>query len=145
MTQNWNPLQDLIVLQDRMNRLFEDATLRRVSSEQSQDETVRADFIPAADVLEDDQSYLIAVDLPGVERSELEINLDDGRLVIKGNRELPDSARNERPRGRFVRVFTVPGAVIQSEICAEYKDGVLNITLPKRKEQKSQKVEIKIT
>jgi HSP20 family protein len=144
MTQNWNPFQELIVLQDRMNRLFEDASLRRVS-EQDRDETIRADWAPAADVLEDNQSYLIALDLPGVERSELEIYLDDSRLIIKGNRTLPDSARNERPRGRFERVFTVPGGVIQSEIRAEYKDGVLHITLPKRSEQKSQKVEIKIS
>lgn len=148
MSRPWNPLQDLIVLQDRMNRLFEDATQRRAREEsEKSDELDRADFTPAADIYETDLAYSIAVDLPGVDRSTLEIDVDENRLSIKGTREIEESNqhRSERPYGKFARSFTVPGSVDQANIKAEYKDGVLEITLPKRKEQKAKRVEIKVT
>jgi HSP20 family protein len=148
MSQHWNPLQDLITLQDRMNRLFEDATERRSRNESTgSDEIERADWIPAADIFETDTGYNIAIDLPGVNRDAVEIDLDENRLVVKGTRTVEESMkhRTERPFGRFLRAFTVPGSVDQAQIGAEYKDGVLQLRLPKRKEPKSQKVEIKIT
>lgn len=148
MSQHWNPLEDLITLQDRMNRLFEDATQRRTRDESTgSDEFERADWIPAADVYETDTGYHIAIDLPGVNRDAVEIDLDENRLMVKGTRIVEESTkhRSERPFGKFLRVFTVPSSVDQTQIGAEYKDGVLQLRLPKRKEPKTQKVEIKIT
>jgi len=144
MSQQWNPLQDLMVLQDRMNRLFEDATQRRQSG--TDDEFERADWTPAADIYETDSGYLIAMDLPGIDREALEIDVDDSRLVVKGTRTIAESKqhRAERPRGKFLRTFSVPGSVNQAMIGAEFKDGVLNIRLPKRSEQKPKKIEIKV-
>ena len=146
MSQHWNPLQDLLVLQDRMNRLFEDATQRRARDESESDAFEHSDWTPAADVYEAGGSYVIAIDAPGISRDALEIELDDNRLVVKGTREIEEfqQHRAERPRGRFVRTFTVPGSVDQAKIAAEYKEGVLQITLPKRKEPKAQRVEIKV-
>ncbi|HEY8414023.1 MAG TPA: Hsp20/alpha crystallin family protein [Pyrinomonadaceae bacterium] len=143
----WNPLQDLVVLQDRMNRLFEDATQRRTQADERGDEFERADWTPAADIYETDSGYSIAIDLPGINREALEIGIDDNRLLIKGTRVIDDSRsrRNERPRGKFLRSFTVPASVEQGRIGAEYKDGVLQIRLPKRAEQKAQKIEVKIS
>jgi HSP20 family protein len=143
----WNPLQDLVVLQDRMNRLFEDATQRRTQADERSDEFERADWTPAADIYETDSGYSIAIDLPGINREALEIGIDDNRLLIKGTRVIDDSRsrRNERPRGKFLRSFTVPASVEQGRIGAEYKDGVLQIRLPKRAEQKAQKIEVKIS
>ena len=148
MSQSWNPLQDLIVLQDRMNRLFEDATKRRAHSEpDNSDEFERADWVPASDIYETQDAYSIAIDLPGVSRSALEIEVDDNRLIVKGTREieLTKSMRNERPSGKFIRTFIVPSSVDQNMIGAEYTDGVLSVRLPKRQEQQPQKVEIKIS
>ena len=148
MSQQWNPLQDLMVLQDRMNRLFEDATQRRNQAEAtSGDEFERADWTPAADIYETESSYLIAIDLPGIDRQALEIDVDDNRLVVRGTREITESKqhRSERPRGKFLRTFSVPGSVDQGKIGAEYKEGVLQIRLPKRGEQKSKKIDIKIS
>ena len=144
MSQQWNPLQDLMVLQDRMNRLFEDATQRRQSG--TDDEFERADWTPAADIYETDSGYLIAMDLPGIDREALEIDVDDSRLVVKGTRTIAESKqhRAERPRGKFLRTFSVPGSVNQALIGAEFKDGVLHIRLPKRTEQKPKKIEIKV-
>lgn len=147
MSQQWNPLQDLMVLQDRMNRLFEDATQRRTQAEPAGDEFERADWTPAADIYETESAYLIAMDLPGINREELEIDIDDNRLIVKGTRVINESKqhRTERPRGKFLRTFSVPGSVDQGKIGAEYKDGVLQIRLPKRSEQKAKKIDIKIS
>ena len=148
MSQQWNPLQDLMVLQDRMNRLFEDATQRRTqTTSEAGDEFERADWTPPADIYETDSGYLIALDLPGINREALEIDIDDNRLLIKGTRVGQESRarRSERPRGKFVRSFSVPVSVDQNKIDADYKDGVLQIRLPKRAEQKAQKIEIKIS
>ena len=147
MSQQWNPLQDLVVLQDRMNRLFEDATQRRNRAETGAgDEFERADWTPAADIYETESGFLIAMDLPGIDRQALEIDVDDNRLVVKGTREIdePKQHRAERPRGKFLRTFSVPASVEQGKIAAEYKDGVLQIRRPKRAEQKAKKIDIKI-
>ena len=149
MSQHWNPLQDLMVLQDRMSRLFEDAMHGRARGDaETGDEFEQADWTPAADIYESEANYLIAIDLPGIDRSTLSIDLDDDRLVVKGVRVLdsePKEHRCERPRGRFLRTFSLPGSVNQTEIVAEYKDGVLQIDLPKRKEQKAKRIEIRIS
>jgi len=146
MSQQWNPLQDLMVLQDRMNRLFEDATQRRNQTEAAGDEFEHADWTPAADIYETESAYLIAMDLPGIDRNALEIDVDENRLVVRGTRATSESKqhRTERPKGKFLRTFSVPASVDQSKIAAEYKDGVLQIQLPKRGEQKTKKIDIKI-
>jgi HSP20 family protein len=143
----WNPLHDLVSLQDRMNRLFEDASQRRASEAKPSDEVEGADWYPAADVFEDDGEYTVAVDLPGIDRATLDISIDDNRLTVKGTRAKQDttSHRGECPRGKFLRTFSVPASVDQNDIRADYKDGVLQVHLPKRPERKAQRVEIKVS
>jgi HSP20 family protein len=148
MSQTWNPLQDLIILQDRMNRLFEDATQRRVqTNSESSDEFERADWTPAADIYESEAGYSILLDLPGIQRDDVQIDLDDNRLTVRGNREIAvaQNSRSERPRGKFLRTFSIPPVVDQKTIDASYKDGVLQIKLPRRAAPSSQKIEIKIS
>jgi HSP20 family protein len=148
MAQYWDPLRDLVALQDRMNRLFDEAAHRRAREEDEEGaEIERADWTPAADVYNLEDQYLIVVDLPGVTREALDISLNNDRLFIRGER-LPDveqQARAERPFGMFLRKFGLPPTVDQKSISAQYKDGVLRVRLPKRKEQKQQRVEIKVS
>jgi HSP20 family protein len=145
MAQRWDPMRDLVTLQERMNRLFQDAAERRPHGEEDQ-EIEHADWFPPADVYQTEQEYLIEVDLPGIDRAGLEISLDNDRLSIRGERLIEHEAqhRAERPRGRFLRKFAVPATVDQKAVAAEYKDGVLRVHLPKHKEQKARKVEIKV-
>ena len=148
MARGWDPLRDLVTLQDRMNHLFQEAAEKRArgGAEGGDQEIERADWIPAADIYETEKEYTIAVDLPGIERSALEISLDNDRLSIRGVRapESEGEHRVERPHGRFLRKFGVPGDVNQKAIAAEYKNGVLKVRLPKRPEQRARKVEIKV-
>lgn len=143
----WNPLHDLVSLQDRMNRLFEDATQRRAGEAESGEVIERADWCPVADIFESPEEYLIALDLPGIDRDTLDISVDDNRLTVKGHRPVAPNTlrRGETPRGSFMRTFSVPPAVDQGSIKANYKDGVLNVRLPRRTEKKAQRVEIKIS
>jgi len=143
----WNPLHDLVSLQDRMNRLFEDASQRRASEADYTSELQRADWQPLADVYEDESEYTVALDLPGIDRSSIDISIDENRLTVKGTRAAPDRVqhRGETPRGNFLRSFSVPAAVSQKDIKADYKDGVLSIHLPKRPERQSQRVKINIS
>ncbi len=148
MAHRWDPLRDLVVLQERMNRLFEDATKQRSNDEEeSEQEIERADWSPAADVYNREHEYVIMIDLPGIEREALELSLDEGRLLVRGVRSIEQDAaqRIERKHGRFLRRFgPLPSTVDQAAISAEYKDGVLSIRLPKRQEQQARRVEIKI-
>lgn len=156
----WNPLDDLMFLQDRMNRLFEDASQRRASEGTSRpsgpadakpasdiESVETAEWHPAADVYENKDEYVVAVDLPGIDRSTLDISIDDDRLTIKGERAEIDATQqlSERPRGNFMRSFDIPASVAQNQIKAEYKDGVLRIRLPRQPERKAQRIEIKVT
>ncbi len=142
----WNPLHDLVTLQDRMNRLFEDATQRRATEADIRDDLERADWCPAADVYESEKSYIVSLDLPGIDRDSLDIGIDENRLTIKGTRPSSETTRHstECPHGRFVRSFGVPSQVDQAGIKADYKDGVLRVHLPKVQQQKQQRVQIKV-
>jgi HSP20 family protein len=143
----WNPLHDLVSLQARMNRLFEDASQRRTSEADQSDEVEGADWYPAADVYENEAEYTVAVDLPGIDRATLDISVDDNQLSVRGKRAGNDATqhRGECPRGKFLRTFSVPASVEQKDIRADYKDGVLQVHLPKRPERKAQRVEIKVS
>ena len=141
--------RDLFTLQDRMNRLFEEAADRRAGGREEEEggEIERADWIPAADVYEDEREYLLALDLPGIDREGLDVSLDDGRLVIRGERrgqEGLNARRTERPQGRFVRTFSLPDAVDRASISADYKDGVLLLHLPKRDERQGRRTKIDV-
>ena len=149
MSKRWDPLGDLIGLQDRMNRLFEETSARRSRAQEdagNEQEIERADWTPPADVYENEGEFVIALDLPGIERSALEIDLDNDQLAIRGVRADAEENlhRAECPHGRFLRRFGVPSTVDQKAIAADYRDGVLRVRLPKRREQKSRRVEIKI-
>lgn len=149
MVQYWDPLRDLVALQDRMNRLFEEAAQKRAGrGEAEEGEIERADWTPAMDAYNLEGEYLILLDLPGVRRDALEISLDNERLFIRGERP-PDveaeDGRMQRPHGRFIRALgPLPATVDKKGISAEYRDGVLRLRLPKRKEQRQQRVEIKV-
>jgi HSP20 family protein len=139
--------RDLFSLQERMNRLFEEAADRRGGAREAEAEIERADWIPAADVYEDEREYLLALDLPGINRDGLDVSLDDGRLVIRGDRRAQEglnARRAERPQGRFVRTFSLPDAVDRAAISADYKDGVLLLRLPKRDERQGRRLKIDV-
>ena len=113
--------------------------------------SVRKARIPAVDVAETDTAYQVKAELPGIRKEDLDVTVDDGVLTIKAehndNQEQTGNGqliRQERPYGKFVRSLRLGANVDEETITAEYRDGVLHITLPKAKEVQPRKVEVSV-
>lgn len=104
---------------------------------------------PSVDIKEDRSKYTVMADLPGVEDKDLSVTLENNILCIKGERHFESKekeegfSRTERFEGQFYRRFTLPEAIEGSKIQADYKKGVLHITIPKREAAQAKKIEIK--
>jgi HSP20 family protein len=142
----FDPFRQLVRVQDRMNRLFEDA-LGRPAEE--------ADFYagawtPAVDILETANDIVLRAELPGVKSEEVDIRIENNTLTLRGERkyEVNDEKMNyhrrERTYGAFSRSFTLPSIIEQDKVTAEFKDGILQVSLPKKEETKPKQIAIKI-
>ncbi len=122
-------------LQDELDRLFESP--------------VRS-WAPALDVQEDKDNFVIRTELPGLKREDIEVSLHDGALIISGERKVEkveegvEIHRQERFYGKFQRALTLPTPVAAEKITAQYKDGVLTVTLPKVEEAKPKQIDISV-
>lgn len=145
----WDDWRDYMTLQERMNRLFNDASRRHAHLGDERDgEIERADWTPASDVYETEDAFVIALDLPGIDRDALDVTIDDNRLSVRGTRAAEAGVRRHRvgrPSGRFLARFgPLPPTVDHKRIAAEYKDGVLRLRLPRRAARAGGKVKIEI-
>ncbi len=104
---------------------------------------------PALDVEETDDSFIVRMDLPGMNKKDIHVSLDNNVLTIQGERKREKEEKDanyyctERFHGSFRRSFTLPSQVDPDQIKADYKNGVLTVTLPKKEEAKARKIEIK--
>ena len=103
---------------------------------------------PPMDVYEDKESFTVRVELPGLKREDVEVSLHDGALVITGERKIEAESedvsvhRRERYYGKFQRVLALPTAVNADKVKAQFKDGILTITLPKSEEAKPKQIDV---
>jgi HSP20 family protein len=107
-----------------------------------------ASWTPAVDVHEEDQRFIVSADLPGVKPADIEVTADKGVLTLRGERQVEQRgveghySRVERVSGRFVRTFTLPENVQTDAIKAQFKDGVLELTIPKIAKAEPRRIEI---
>src|SRR5512136_2380926 len=140
----WDPFRDLVSIQDRMNRLFEQ-TLSRSRGEEGVSATT---WTPAVDIYETADTIVMKAELPGVAREDIQIQINENTLSLKGERRFAKDVqeesylRIERAYGNFHRSFTLPGTVQQEKIRALFRDGVLELTLPKAEESKPKRISI---
>ena len=131
----WEPFRDLMAMQDRMSRVI-DQTLSRIWKE----EVMQGTWSPPVDIVERQNEVVLKIDLPDVNQNEIDIRVEEGTLIIQGERKFIKESEEEkyiqieRPYGTFRRTFTVPRRIDQEGIKASYKDGVLRVVLPKRQE-----------
>ncbi len=129
----WEPFRDLMAMQDRMTRLF-DETLSRIFKE----EIPQKVWSPPVDIVEREREVVIKMDLPEVDQNEIDIKVEENALIIQGERKFIKDTMGEnyiqieRPYGTFQRTFAIPRTIDQEKIKASYKEGVLRITLPKK-------------
>lgn len=142
----WDPFRELEDMSDRLNRMFARPALRSSGKETL---TV-ADWMPVVDISENDGGYLIKAELPEVKKEDVKVTVEDGVLTIQGERRQEKEEKGkkyhrvERSYGSFVRSFTLPESVDESAVKAEYKDGVLNLHLPKSERVKPKAIDVKV-
>jgi HSP20 family protein len=145
----FDPFRDLLMLQERMNRMFQESLSRSRGGEE--DIVTAGDWKPPVDFYEAADRIVLRVDVPGIEREEIDLKIEGGALRLRGERRLPEGTkpedyhRIERPLGRFVRVLSLPTSVDASRIRAELKGGVLEVTIPKRHESQAKPIAIDVT
>ena len=144
--QRFDPFREFATLQDRMNRLFGDAYLRR-----DDDVTEQGNWMPPVDIYETDAHDLIVkAELPDMTREDIEVTVENNVLRLRGTKKLPSDVKEdqfrriERSYGTFSRSFTLPNTVDASKVSAEYKNGVLTVKLPYREEAKPRTINVEV-
>src|ERR671920_1064874 len=140
----YDPFRDLRSLQDEVNRLFSTNLGRGFGDEGLS----RGAWMPSVDIFENKDSIVLEAELPGMNREDFELTVENNVLTLRGERrfEKKDEADNyhrvERAYGSFTRSFTLPQTVSPQNVTAEYKNGVLRVVLQKREEVKARRIEI---
>jgi HSP20 family protein len=145
MLTRWDPFREFSVLQDRMNRLFQDFTPR---GEEALDQT--GNFVPPVDIYEDEHTLTVKAELPGVDPKDVDVRIENNTLTLKGERKFEKEEKEEnfhrieRRYGSFVRSFTLPNSINPETCKADYENGVLKIQLQKRAEAKPKQIKVNV-
>lgn len=133
------------LLQNRLGRLF-DFPLTAFSEEALPLTT----WVPACDIYETEKEIVVKAEIPGLKKENVTVSIENNVLMIKGERKFEEEVKKEnfhrveRSYGEFLRSFTLPTFIDANKILAEFKDGLLVVTLPKREEAKAKQIEVKI-
>ena len=137
----WNPFRELGMPRNfgsLMENLFRDSGPAAKS------------WVPAVDVTEDDHNYLVKAEIPDVKNEDVKVVVKDGILTVRGERRFEKKTDNEkvhlleRSYGSFVRSFSLPKDANADKVSADFKNGVLNVTIPKKEEVKPKEIEVKV-
>jgi HSP20 family protein len=140
-----DPFRELFELQRNINQLFDSRVGNR-----SEEGVGLSTWTPSVDIFEDETSFLVKMELPEIAREDVKVNLNENTLSVTGERRLENEERREsyhrveRAYGQFYRSFTLPPNVNTEEINAEFKDGVLRLTLPKKEEARPKQIEVQV-
>jgi HSP20 family protein len=140
----WDPFRDVLALQNRMNSLFQEY------NRGEGDALTTAAFVPPVDIYEDEHKIVLKLEVPGLKESELNIQLENQVLTVKGERKFEKEEKEEnfhrieRRYGSFYRSFTIPNTVNPESVKAGYDAGVLKIELEKRAEAKPRQIRVEV-
>jgi HSP20 family protein len=142
---SWDPFRDLRSIQDRFSRALSGTPGRRDRDE----EMSLGAWLPPVDISEDKDKIVLTAELPGFDENQVEINMEGNVLTIRGERKFEEEKgdernyhRVERAYGHFLRSFTLPPNVDRENIQARFRNGLLEIELPKREEAKPRQIRI---
>jgi HSP20 family protein len=143
----WEPFRDLLATQRDFDRLFREA----FSPVFGEGEISTRTWAPPVDIYETDNDIVVKTELPGVDPKDVEVKVEDNTLYLKGERKFEREVndenyhRVERSYGTFARSFSLPNSIDSEKVKAEYKDGVLTLTMPKREEAKPKTIKINVS
>ncbi len=142
----WIPFKDLLFLQDRLSRIFDEALARYGGLE----DISMCTWTPPTDIYETRDSIVLKVEIPGIDIKDVTVEIKENILTLKGERvftkcsESENYHRMECSYGAFQRACTLPAAVDKDKVKAVLKDGILEITVPKVKPKKSKQIKVKV-
>jgi HSP20 family protein len=141
----FEPFREFSTLQDRVNRLFREASV------EGRDESLTASsFAPAVDVYEDEHTVTLKIEVPGIDEKEIDVRLENNTLTVHGERKIEKEEKEENYRrverhyGSFTRTFTLPTTVDSEKVSATCDKGVLKIALPKKAEAKPKQIKVSV-
>ena len=140
----WDPFRELNVLQDRMNRLFQDFAPR------GEQDLTTGNFVPPVDIYEDEHSVTLKVEVPGLDPKDVDVQVENNTLTIKGERKFEKEEKEEnfhrieRRYGSFIRSFALPTTVDTDNVKADYENGVLKVQLAKRAEANPKQIKVNV-
>src|SRR5213075_380268 len=142
----WEPLLEMEEFQNRLSTLF-GRPLRRGNG---REEITLPEWTPLADITEDDKEYLIKAELPEVEKEDVKVTVENGVLTISGERNFEKEEKKkkyhrvERGYGSFVRTFALPEDADADRVKAQFKQGILEVHLPKNEKAKPKQIEVNV-
>ncbi len=140
-----DPFRDVMGIQDRMNRLFEELLTRGRGREEGLEAGA---WMPAVDIYETSDDVVVKAELPGVEKDQIGVEVKAGVLTLRGERKVEKEVKEEnyhrveRAYGTFLRSFTLPVSVEEDKVSAKLAGGILEIHLPKKAEAKPKQIKI---
>ena len=143
----WEPFTNTVTAQREFDRFFKDAFTPFLVEGELSTHT----WAPPVDIYETENDIVLKAELPGVDPKDVEVKVEDNTLYLKGERKFEKEVKNEsyhrveRSYGSFARSFSLPNSINTDKVKAEFKDGLLTLTLPKREEAKPRTVKIDIS
>jgi HSP20 family protein len=141
-------LEPFTTFRQRMNRMFQDAFSPLALP--AEEVLTFGDWTPSCDIFETANEIVVKAELPSVKKEDLKINIEGNLLEISGERKFEEETKREnyyrieRNYGQFLRSFTLPTSVDPTKIVAEFKDGLLRVTLPKHETAKPKQIDVKV-
>lgn len=145
----WEPFRDVMGVQERMNRLFEEA-FRGVQRPGEEDWALGGSWAPLVDIYEHEGNIVLKAELPGIDPKDVDVQVENNVLTLRGERRIDSEVKREhyhrveRAYGTFSRSFTLPTVVDTEKIKAEFQAGVLRLTLPTKEEAKPKQISISV-
>jgi HSP20 family protein len=140
----WDPFRELEDVSNRLNRMF------NLTRGDAREALTSADWVPAVDIVETPEEYLLKVECPEVKKDELKVSVENGVLNIQGERKREEEEKDkkfhrvERYYGSFMRSFALPENVDDTKVSADFKEGLLNVHVPKSEKSKPRAIDIKV-
>jgi len=138
----WNPMRELMSVNEQLSRFLDESFGRSPS------DVDYGTWSPAVDLREEPDRFILQADLPGMKKEDIEISVENSVLSVRGERRFEQEVKKEtyhrieRAYGKFTRAFTLPSRVNAEAITANYKDGTLEVVIPKAEESKPKRVAV---
>ena len=145
----WDPFREFAMLQNQMNRLFQESAPARTGATGEEFMTTGT-FVPPVDIYEDEHNITLKLEVPGVEEKDLDIRVENNTLTVRGERKFEKDEKEEnfhrieRRYGSFYRAFTLPNTLDAEKVQADYENGILKIKLAKKAEAKPKQIKVNI-